>query len=396
MPILFDIPFDEPDGSNIAYDYSGNNNNAAIDSGNFIPGLFGNCVYFPNDGSATITIPDRDFSQDFSFMVWIKAVVTSTGPNHTYAVFKFPGINNYINIELFNNFTVWTHFAITQEGQRIKIYLNGVLSADFDRGPVPMTGWAVINDNPNKGPGFSFFDGGKSYQNEAVPPEDIIEIIENQIQPVNFFINNVDFKSLGIHVERIDGILDMPEHKNPLKVDWFDYSGEVVDLVRPVYGVRKFRLRCWFKAVSEDDRVDKCLTIRETFKSPGYKYLLVEMGSRSMPFMVYVPGEIEFENPNDKWYNQGPIFMKFDLNFEEPEPIKRVLRVNGDSVSITLTSPDLLTIAWGDNQRVTNISGTTTITHNYSSPGVYYINIMGNIDKITGFSTDATIVWGKI
>lgn len=396
MPILFDIPFDEPDGSLIAYDYSGNNNNAAIENGNFIPGLFGNCVYFPNEGSATISGPICDFANDFSFLIWVKSVVTDSGPNHTWAVFKFPGYDNYINIELFNNFVTWTHFAFTQEGQQIKIYLNGVLSVQFDRGPVPMTGWALINDNPNKGPGYSFFDGGKAYENEVIPPEDIIEIIENQIQPVNFFIDNVNFKSLGIVVQEMDGILDMPEHKNPVKVDWADYHGEVVDLIRPVFGVRKFRFRCWFGADSEDEMVNKCLDIRERFKSPGFKYILAEMGSRSMPFMAYVPGDISFEPVNGKWYNQGKLFMEFDLNFEEPEPIKRVLRVNGSSVSITLTCPDLLTVAWGDNTKVTNITGTTTITHNYGSSGIYYINIMGNIDKITGFSTDSAIVWSKI
>jgi hypothetical protein len=43
--VILDIPFDEADGSTIAYDLSPGHHHAAVELGRFVPGRFGNCVY---------------------------------------------------------------------------------------------------------------------------------------------------------------------------------------------------------------------------------------------------------------------------------------------------------------------------------------------------------------
>ncbi|MCF2498408.1 LamG domain-containing protein [Dyadobacter chenhuakuii] len=390
-PVL-DIPFDEPDGSMIAYDYGPGGHHASIEAGRFVPGKFGNCVYFPAEGKAEIIGPIIDFSQDFSFTVWAKAEPQAKGPNRTWAVFKFPGKTNFVEIELFTRLQYWQNLAVTQAGDKVTVYVDGLQKGTFTRSG-NMTGFAIINDAPHKTVGYCSLDGAKSYE-QALTQEDINDHIQHTLEPVQFHINNINFQSLGIIVEHLDGILQMPDRKDPLTVDWEDYHGEVVDLMKPVFGVREIELRCWMKAASQDELVSKWLQLRQIFESPGTQRLQIDAGTKPLLFDVYHKERLE---PSNKWRNVGPYFARFTLKLREPEPVKRVLKVSGSSVSITLTSRKLLSISWGDGQRTMNVYGNgVTVSHSYGGSVDRYVVISGNIEDITGFSTDAVIVWNKI
>lgn len=388
---LLDIPFDEADGSNIAYDLGAGHHHAAIDMGRFIPGKFGNCVYFASEGKAEIIPHIFDFSQDFTFMVWVKADASASGPTRSYVNLKFPGENNVKEVELFSPLLYWSHFCITQEGNLVKVYLDGEL-----KGTVPitvaMTGFALLNNAPHDTAGFSSLDGGKSYST-AVPPTEIIDIIQNELQPVEIHVNGVNFKSLGVIVEKIEGVLDMPERKDPLTFDWGDYHGEVVDLMKPVFGVREFQLRCWIKASSKEDLIQKWVTFKSYFEQPGTQRIQLDAGSKPLVFEAYHKDRLEIEN---KW-RDGVLFGRFTLKLREPEPVKRVLKVNGSSCTITVSSKKLLSVHWGDGSKTMNVYGSgKTVSHTYSGAGEYYVVVAGNIEDITSFSTDAAIVWGRI
>lgn len=388
MNPTLDIPFDESEFSPIAYDLGPGAHHATIDVGRFIPGRFGNCVYFAQEGKAEIIPQIFDFGQDFTFMIWVKA---ESPTNQTYVLLKFPGVNNFQVIYLHNPMQYWTHFCITQEGIIIKAYVNGELKGTHTR-TTPITGFALLSDAPHSTGGFCSLDGGKSYPT-AVPPTEITEIIENTLQPVNIFINNINLNSLGVVVEKIDGVLDMPDRKDPLKVDWDDYHGEVIDLMKPVFDVRNFSLQCWIKALNKEDLIQKWVTFKSYFEQPGTQRIRLDAGTKPLLFEAYHPESLKLEN---KW-RDGKLFGRFTLRLREPLPIKRVLKVNGSSCSITLTSQKMLSIFWGDGSSTHNIYGTSvTRTHNYGSAGEYYVVIAGNIEEVTDFSTDAAIVWNMI
>lgn len=390
-PVL-DIPFDEPDGSSVAYDYGPGGHHAAIEAGRFIPGKFGNCVFFPGEGKAEIVGPVLDFSQDFSFTIWAKAELGGSWPNRTWVLFKFPGKNNFVSIELYSKLEYWQHIAVTQSGNQVKVYLDGSLKGQFTR-PMDMTGFAIINDAPHKTGGYCYLDMARSYDT-AITEEDINDTIQQEVIPVEFYVNNINFKSLGIVVEKLDGVLQMPQRKDPLRVDWEDYHGEVVDLMKPVLDVRNIELRCWMKAASQDELVSKWRTLCDILESPGTFRLQIDAGTKPLLFDVYHPEQLD---TTVKWRKIGPYFHRFTLRLREPVPVKRVLKVTGSSVNISLTSRKILEISWGDGNKTMNVYGTgTSVSHTYASAGTYYVLINGNVEDITDFSTDAVVVWNRI
>lgn len=390
-PIL-DIPFDEPNGSTIAYDLGPGGHHAAVTAGDFIPGKFANCLHFPASGQAEIIEQVIDFSADFTFTVWAKADQVPGGPTRSWAVFKFPGVNNFINIELFTALRYWQNIAVTQEDNSIRVFVDGVQKGIFTKS-VDMTGFCILNNNPSKTGGFCSLDAAKTYD-VALTPETINEDISNVLQPVDFYFNQINTKDLGIIIEHIGGVLDMPDRKDPLTVDWEDYHGEVVDLIKPVYDVRLIELKCVIKATSQDDLMTKWLNLRQIFEAPGTVRLQIDAGTTPLLFDVYHRERLEL---NNKWRNSGPYFLRFDLKLREPQPVKRVLKVTGNSCSITLTSHKLLTISWGDGVVSNDVYGTgVTVTHTYPGSGVYYVVISGVIEDVTGFSTSAAILWARI
>jgi len=393
--IALDIPFDEPDGSTIAYDFSPGHHHAAIEAGRFIPGRFGNCAYFPNEGKAEIIEQVVDFGQDFTFMIWVMAAPVNSFPTQSYVLFKFPGENNFRRIMVNNRLQNWTHFAVTQGGNVLTVYINGsnVGTISHPSGVRP-TGFALLNNSPHSTGGFCYLDDGKVVAGEAIPPEKIEEDINNTLQPVNFSVNNINFKDYGVWVERMEGVFDLPDRKDPLTVEWADYHGEVVDLLKPVWDVREIELRCWIKGNGLDNMTSKWMEFKDHFMQGGTVRFAIEAGTKPLAFEVYQKENLKFEK--DKWY-EGDDFGRFTLNLREPQPIKKLLKVSGqNSASVTLTSEKLVSIYWGDGSRTENVKGTNvTRTHNYAGSGDYFIIVAGVIEDISNFSSSAPIVWNK-
>lgn len=391
QPIL-DIPFDEPDGSTIAYDYAPGGHHAQIEAGRFIPGKFGNCVYFPAEGKAEVFNPVVNYAADFTVDVWVKADSLPEGPTKTWALFKFPGPDNFISIDLFTPMTYWQNVAVVQKGYNISVWVDGVKKGEFTR-PMVMTGFAILNNASHDTGGFCSLDRAKVYD-IALTPDQIGEIIENVLQPVEFHINNINTKALGIVIESFEGLFSLPERKDPLTFDWPDYHGKVIDLVKPVVDVREMELNCWIKAASQDELISKQEQIKDIFRASGAVRLQVDAGTKPLIFDVYHPGALDFEGRMPK---HGPYASQFTLGLTEFDPVKRILKVSGNSVSITLSSNKLLTISWGDGTVTNNVSGEPiTVTHSYTQPGDKYVSIGGVIEDIYNFSTDAVVVWGKI
>jgi hypothetical protein len=116
-----------------------------------------------------------------------------------------------------------------------------------------------------------------------------------------------------------------------------------------------------------------------------------------LPFEVYLVDDID---PKKVW-NNSKMVAEFELKLREPEPIKKVIKYTrtGDAdktVSITVNTPKLLNIYWGDGTHTYDVLGSQTITHNYATNGTFYIVVSGCIDEIVSLTTTGAIVWNKL
>ena len=71
--LILNIPFDEANGSAVAYDYATNRNDAAVEGCAFIGGKQGNCINFDGNGAATIENDVIPLSGNFTILAWVKA-----------------------------------------------------------------------------------------------------------------------------------------------------------------------------------------------------------------------------------------------------------------------------------------------------------------------------------
>jgi hypothetical protein len=85
--------------------------------------------------------------------------------------------------------------------------------------------------------------------------------------------------------------------------------------------------------------------------------------------------------------------------------VKRILKhfvVDNDTktISVTLEMTGYLNIYWGDGSVnydvTTNANQTQTITHSYAENGEYFIVIVGEVEDIKQFSTNAIVVWNRL
>ncbi|MBV5348915.1 phage tail family protein [bacterium] len=211
---------------------------------------------------------------------------------------------------------------------------------------------------------------------------------------VTYYLDGVDIKTYGVYVKSSDGLLSRPKPKKRLSADWPDYNGELVDLSKKVYESRSIKLECFIKATSKADFQSKMVTFLSALDAAGTRRLMVVVDpTKPLVYEVYLSGDVD---PVKKW-SDTTMVGTFKLEFTEPSPIKRVVAVTGTSLTITISSPKLVDIYWGDGSVTNDVSGTNQATsHTYSVSGTYYAIVAGNIDEITAFSTTGTVLWTKL
>ncbi|KAA6441479.1 LamG domain-containing protein [Dyadobacter flavalbus] len=401
MAEILYIPFDEPYESDIAYDYAPGAHHADVYEGRFIEGREGNCVYFPGNGYAEIKPKLFDLTQTYTVMFWVMAESHGLGSAESYFLIKFPGLNNFLKVNLYSTLSVWSHVALTHENGIYTAYVNGKAKDTKSALAGTPTGFCLLNVNGFNDAGRCYLDDFKILTGGAYTSSDLTPIISNATLTVKFSINGVDFKSLGITVgPNPKGIVDMLPKKSNDEYDWKDQHGKFEDVEAVRYDVRDIELDCWFFAENADAMMETIINIKDQFQRNGTQRLMVEINARlTLPFEVTHKAGIDFSEM--KWRNYRTP-CSFKLRMTEKQPVKRILRYikvdnNTPNVQITLTCPDLLNIYWGDGQFTPNVFGTAvTATHQYDAPGTYYIVIAGVIENITAFTHNAVMVWSKL
>lgn len=396
---LLDIPFD---GS--AVDISLNPAAVTITGHQFVAGRPDPALtphqsaLFPGVGYAEVVDLGVPLPTTYTLTAWVRALGTATGPTDSYVLFKFVGSNRFLQLPLRNSLTGWNYVVVTQDVNAVAVYLNSrqvsvkSFPAGWGRsdGSGP-TGFALLNDNPSSSAGFDNIEDVTLYEGAAT--REIINIPRPQMD-VNYSINNQNFKSYGVYVSKSDGIIDNLDLKEPLSVEWPDYHGQVMDLSKPRYQPREITLSCFIVGVGKDEFIERVSLFLAQFQKPNTQRLHLSVHSaKPLVYEVYCPGSVGL---NKKWSDEQMVGT-FELKLREPEPVKRVLKFGAGTATITLTSARMLTVFWGDGTKTTDVFGTAkTITHLYSDSADHYIIIAGVIEDITGFSSNATVVWNRL
>lgn len=211
---------------------------------------------------------------------------------------------------------------------------------------------------------------------------------------ITYYLDGVDLTTYGVYISESNGLLSRPKPKAIPTQSWANYHGEVSDLSKKYYEARKIVLDCFIKATSKEDFLTKMTNFLQVFDASGTRRLMVTVDpAKPLLYEVYLSSGIE---PKKKW-SDSTMVGTFTIELTEQSPIKRVVKVVGTSLTITITTTKMVDIYWGDGSVTYDVSGTTQAkSHTYGSSGTYYAIVAGPIDEITSLTTTGTVLWTKL
>lgn len=210
---------------------------------------------------------------------------------------------------------------------------------------------------------------------------------------VRYSLNGKYFKSYGVIVSESKGLADVLKRKKVNTYDWAEYHGISVDLSSPKFEAREIELRCFIMGDNWQQLFDNFnAMIRDEFAKPGTQRLLIEpLGHKELVYDVYMQDGVSV----DKTFANGQMIATFSLKLIEPNPVKMVLRFSGTSLNLSYNSPYQTEIIYGTGLKETG-KGNVSFTGKTLPAGIKYIVIAGNIENITGLTTNATVLWQRL
>lgn len=391
--LILYLPFDDPDGGGVAYDYSSSRKDATL-SGDacFSRDAVKGKSFEANSGSAQ-TARAIPFSSDFTMIMYIKPVGNKLG-----WLLNFSGIDNYQDHWIDVEPDKWMSLVFQKKDSTLTVYkdLIQVYSLFMSAVPVGLS----INDQQLMAGTKALIDEVELY-NSAIPIEDIADIVNNTTD-VEYYINGINFKEFGVYVSKANGLVGQLERKEGATAEYDTYHGRAYDYNYVRYKERKISLECFIEAHSRSAFIEWMNHFFEQFRLKGTRRLRVEYNGSTKP-LVFEVIMLEGTDPDKTFprYNEKLMVGTFTLNLEEPDPVKMVLRHIGSTAnsqsSITVTTAKKLAISWGDGEFTRGIVGTNqTVAHTYANAGVYDIIVSGNIEDIENLTTNDIVVWQKL
>lgn len=396
--IILQLPFDESDGSTIAYDYSSNRADGTVAGAHFVAGKNGNAISFSGDDTCEVSKSIlANMNVEFSIIAWVMNAKIETGsPTQLIWVLNFDGVENYVEVPIEAKPGSWFSVALTRRGSTFSFYVSSQLVKTVVNANT-LLGVSLNQDFYGGEYGKGLLDDVKVYKT-ALTQSDIIENLSTN-KNVAYLIDGVNINEYGVYVSQIDGIFNRPKLKTPASLSWDDYHGESVDLMHKFYETREITLSCFIKAESKMYFVKQISEFEQQFDKKGTNRLTVDVHPiKPLVYEVYCKDAIEVT----KEWSDDLMVGTFKVKLVEPEPVKRVLKhirigESSKTCTITLTSSKYVNIYWGDGEVDYDVCGTDkTVTHDYADNGDYFPIITGCIDEITAFTTNAIVVWEKI
>ena len=222
--LILNLPFDEADGSNVAYDFAANRNDAEVTGCPFVVGRQGNCIRFPGDGYAEVPADLIPLSGTFTILAWVR-------PNSYADGVTGRRIGLFCNTDQLEGSREiwldvapegWYHIAVRKIGNIVALFLDTQLIGSITL-PGQLTGLAILQDVYGTENGYADLDEVKIY-NTALSNNEISETLNN-VSQLEYYLSGVNFRDIGIRVESSTGVLDQPKLKTPSSIDWPDYHG---------------------------------------------------------------------------------------------------------------------------------------------------------------------------
>lgn len=159
------------------------------------------------------------------------------------------------------------------------------------------------------------------------------------MKTVVYSINGKYFLDFGIYISESKGLLDKLKPKPRKSYSWAEQHGTVVDLSKPRYEEREISLKGWIIGESWHDMKAKFDLFLSEFDKGGLARLLIEFG-KELVYDVYLADGIEL----DKEFRDGKMHGLFTIKLKEPNPVKKVLKLVGNDLQLSFTSPDWMDI----------------------------------------------------
>lgn len=395
--LILHLPFDEKNGSTIAYDYSQSRADAALYSSSFSSGQSGNAIGFRQGAYAEVTKPTlEDLSEPFALTFYIRPIHIEAGSTDSFVWLLNLSNGDPIEYEVQLPLEVWTHLALTHQDGEFVFFVDG-REAYRTTSDAQLLGLSLNQGYYGGDYSCCLLDDFRMY-NKVLTDTELLQNMTGQSKNT-YTIDGVDFKEYGVYVSDSDGILNRPKLKPLASISWDNYHGEDVDLNHKYYEAREITLSCFIKARDKMDFLTKVTAFEQLFDSRGLHRLVIDVHpTKPLIYEVYCKDEIGLSK---KW-NDGLMVGTFKLKLVEPQPVKRVLKHirvldNTKTCSITLSTHKFVNIFWGDGTVDEDVSGQNiTVSHDYAESGEYYPVITGCIDEIEAFRTNAIVVWNKL
>lgn len=204
---------------------------------------------------------------------------------------------------------------------------------------------------------------------------------------VRYSIQDRNFKDFGVYVSASRGLIDGLKRRQPKSYQWAEYHGLSVDLDRPRYEAREIVLDCFI--VGKDWRTIQSgfTEFWQSFYTADTPRVIVEpFGYEGLAYCVYLQDEVKLE----KRFRDGDMVGTFQLKLIEPNPVKVVLFHGGGRLKVGYTSEYDTEISFPNLEYE---YGSGDVSLDVDMPAGYVI-IMGNMEDIGRFETNASIVWG--
>ena len=395
---ILQLPFDEPDGSAVAYDYSQSRADGKVFGASFVAGKNGNAIKFGGGDTCEVEKAVLNIaSSQWSILAWVQSIPVETGtPKQMTWMLNFGG-QDYVEIPIDIEPGSWFSLSVVRTGTTYTFYVNSAVFKTVQHGGTPQ-GLSLNQDYFGGDYGFGMLDDVNVY-NIALTQADIITELANT-KSQRILLDGVDMREYGVFVSGSSGILNRPKMKTPTSISWDNYHGESVDNRHKYFEKRYITLDCFIKAQGKNDFIDKVTRFEHLFDVNGtFNRLVFDVHPiKPLIYIVYCQDEIDV----DKTWNDDLMVGTFKLKLYEPEPVKRVLkhiRTSADNATCTIKmdTTKRVNIYWGDGTVDNDVAGFgIELSHTFAANGEYFPVITGCIDEISSFETNAIVVWQKL
>lgn len=209
--------------------------------------------------------------------------------------------------------------------------------------------------------------------------------------PVIYLLDQIPFKNYNVYVSDSSNLFDKASIKENQKKDWSDEHGYDIDLQSRYHNSKTITIDCFIPANSLKECIEKYNNFFNALDQKGSRRLSVIAGDLRMEYQVFRQDTAE----NKLIYDDSNAAGTFKLKLIENIPVKRILQSTQRITTINLKSKKVLVINWGDGTEEYTSPNKEVYSHRYTNSEIYFPMILGDLDSITLFNTNADVLWNR-